>query len=430
MSFWRIRVKEEGPFTETFTKYLNGGVYATQLQTLFHESASIEDVNTPDYYRKAARGEIVNSSCVRVKDKVVCGGGSYTATHTQLDRTYTTIGGSITLYESGLTGTIGEMTLNRATPILDESYHDRKAKIQAIRNMDPTPYAFMEDAAEIRETLRFLKSPAAALLKLARRYRRDARLEWRSILKGKQTSKVRLSNKALARKVADTSQDISDVWLAYRFAATPLVRSLMDGFDALNVYTPRVDPRQTARGRSVEENRTLEDVKVVLAPVVYDMYTRRSAHTYTARAGILYEVTNPLQSGWARAGFRIRDVPETIWAVMPFSFMVDRVLDLTSMIRGLTNLVDPTLRVRAAFLSKSRSSSVTLTFREEIWTNGMYIVVVDGDDYLTVSKQYERDPWTPLLSDTDPVFDMRGLVKDATSVADLLTLAISAFRLK
>jgi hypothetical protein len=100
--------------------------------------------------------------------------------------------------------------------------------------------------------------------------------------------------------------------------------------------------------------------------------------------------------------------------------MVDRVVDITSSIRGLLNLSDPRISVLGGGVVTrwaSYRSTVSLRQHTPNWT-----VTVNGDVYKDRRFNYSRTPWAPGFSDLVPPVDLGGLTRDLTNTLDLLAL--------
>jgi hypothetical protein len=100
--------------------------------------------------------------------------------------------------------------------------------------------------------------------------------------------------------------------------------------------------------------------------------------------------------------------------------MVDRVWNITKMIRGITNLADPNVEILAGWVRAKEElvSTVRLTGQ----TVPGYTVTASGDLVTDKTFVYNRSPWTPRVSDTYPTTTKGRLVEDASSILDLLTL--------
>jgi hypothetical protein len=267
----------------------------------------------------------------------------------------------------------------------------------ALANLDSTPYAFGEDTLELKETIKFLKSPLGSLLNLSRSFRS-------SYVKKK-------SSLSDLNKIVKAHED---VWLQYRFAFSPLVRSCTDALEAFETVPKKQPERLTSRGF---DNLNHENSKVHASGNYTFKYNL--VRTIKGKASILYQVTNPVYDWKYRLGFRAKDWPTTFWQVMPFSFMVDRLYDVTSFSKGAINLADPRVKI----LSACFSSKTTLDRTVRILTDHpTYCKSCQGNDWTVHQFQYKRKPWSPSFYDTIPKFTPGELVKDLTNILDLVSL--------
>lgn len=370
-------------------------------------SKVMDDVVTPDFARKMSHGEVVNNPCRLEVESTTSGGGSTRYIENSTGYTvYEGDGGSQTYYQSCNLGEAANLRNLPDTPDLSDAL--ARVKMKAIANIDSTPASMLEDVAEIRETLRFLKSPLTSLAGLAKRFRNDV--------------KKRSSRMAKVKHYVGASKDISDVWLTYRFAATPLVQSSLDAYRALTETQATLPERKTARNSVKDHSVVNAQPRVYYTPTIWDVYEHDQAVISAVRAGILYQVSNPVSDIQFKLGLRAKDIPETLWAVLPYSFVVDRMVDISSGIRALTNLADPNVEILAGWTTMKLERETRLKFVSEV--NPGWTVIVNGDDFIKRSFVYDRTPWTPTVLDAWPRLNVAGLVDDAKSIADLCSLVI------
>jgi hypothetical protein len=105
---------------------------------------------------------------------------------------------------------------------------------------------------------------------------------------------------------------------------------------------------------------------------------------------------------------------------MRLSFMVDRMYDVGAAVRGLTNLVDPSISYLAANTTIKSHSVKTeqLTSMSIDDATGSAL----GEVLLSESVAMDRIPFSPSVAQLLPTFKPRGLVDNAEKVADLLAL--------
>lgn len=380
------RVDTYGPFNEDY------------------EAETIDDVVTPNYHNLIAQGAIINNPCnydYHIREKI--GNGSM-----QVD--YPAAGWTM----------VGEGDVSAHYAMVDAQWDayvpkqtlyasEERAKQLALANIDSTPYAFGEDALELRETIRFLKSPLKSLFDLTTTMKKHKASIKRKDLKAGRITKMYADN-------------LSDIWLQYRFAASPLIRSVADALDAYSSLPPSLPERLTARGKSKDDYLVTADN--VPQGGVYDPYLffhLERGEMLDWHASILYTVSNPVYDWRYRLGFRVKDVPTTIWQVMPYSFMVDRVLDVTSFSKGVLNLADPNVKILAA--SSRRKYEIVQSYKLSHMVNGGGVNRSgQGETHREKHYSYDRTPWSPSIKDTVPQLTLRNLVDDATKIADLAAL--------
>lgn len=408
----RRRVDNPDPTYATFVKLNNGGWVGEDTHVMDLRTKVMDDIVVPGYARRIAMGEIINNPCVYSVAKTLAGYGSYLANQIGLNNTYTGDGGSMTLFQTSLTGVSyippTELSMRDTGSMVSE------AKFYAIANIDPTPYAFAEDAGEIRETLKFLRKPFSSLLRMGKNFEKE--VYKRHVLRNKGVT-LRFGK----RKLKYHAADVAGAWAEYRFAAAPLVRSAMDALEAATWYEGITPPkRKTARGFVSEIGNDSDLKRYQHGGGAYDDYRRTITHTLDVAAGILYAVSNPIEDLQWRLGMRVKDVPETVWQLMPLSFMLDRFVDISRTIRGITNLLDPQVSVYAGWTTIRDELEQTLRFETQVVPG--WDVTVNGDKVTKTQYSYIRDRWIPSLSDTVPSITPLGLVKDATSTLDLIAV--------
>jgi hypothetical protein len=276
------------------------------------------------------------------------------------------------------------------------------AKLRALANIDTTPYEFMEDMFEIRETIRFLRNPLHGLLRLSRAFKKDL-------------------NKLSLGDATKQLKAFANLWLEYRFAVSPLVRSAYGIADAMSHPIPQRPKRRSARGFAKSNAR--DAWSPVYRPFTFDC---KNSIESEWKASILYEVDNPLLSRADSFGLRAKDIPETIWAVLPYSFMVDRVVNISDSIRGLTNLLDPSVKILAGSLTEKTDRKFSVQLISQ--SSPSYAVSIDSDVFHDDQFTYNRTVWKPTASDTLPPVQIGGLVRDVTSTTDLLALILANFK--
>jgi len=396
----RHRKRSIGPhYEDRITRNHKGVIVHSSNWTIHLEHEEISDVVTDNYHKRIAEGEIINNPCVYGKKGVRR--ETYPTvglTNLQSGNKYTINGGSNTLRLLEVSRLISETKTKRELKVLETV--EKEAKLRALSNIDRTPYAFGEDVGEIRETLKFISRPLASLSDLSKSFQKDVK-----------KSRIRDKTKAQA-----------DVWNTYRFAASPLVRSIYSAYEAATTDEDTLPERLTARGFSKNFDVVSWNSERANAASTYRFVHNDSADI-DGHASILYEITNPMRFLKFKLGLRTKDLPLTAWQLVPLSFMIDRMVDLSSSIGGLVALTDPRIRILAASYREKRlrSSSVTAVS----WTDPSWAVNMASDTYTTENFSYIRNPWSPSFLDLIPQVKTRGLIEDATKTVDLINILIS-----
>lgn len=407
MSTPRYRQKSVSkPLVSCTYKNAAGVVYSAGSWSPDIADYTMTDVVDDSFHSRIADGEVFNNACELVVKK------SLWSTNVADLVWWTTATPNLKSY--WLTGNQTRAALNTAAfPAYDQCHvstptwgWEDRAKHLALSRVDSTPYEFFEDLMEIRETLQFLRNPLSAISELAKDYKR-----------------------ALMRKVSNkkVAKDIASLWNQYRFAFSPLVRSLMNGMEAMEKFESLKRPaRRTAHGHSMAETPPDRVGHDTVAGTLVRQYWQTSSVQCEGHAAIHYQVSNPLVDWRFALGLRLKDLPKTFWQIMPLSFMVDRLFHVSNMISGLVNLADPTVSI----LASSFTSRQTKVSKVELWhrfeVNGVTTHSIAHPDHVVYTTYtYKRDPWAPSVYDTIPQLTPKNLVKDITSILDIVSIALS-----
>ena len=408
---YRERVEVAGPDYDTFVRTKNGNVVTSQNHLIYTSRESMFDVNTPNYRARIRRGDIINNPCEYDLEVSEAGGGYYSAVGPV--NTYASSGGSPS-YWAMQNASVGYLT--DPSIVADEPAHRGESKFLALSHVDETPYAFGEDVGEIRETLKFLRSPFSSLLKLGKSFDRE--------LAHRLTKKRR--RKGLSpRKISRYAQEFSDTWTEYRFAASPLVRSTMDVLEAATWYQGSPPLRKTARGHLEHTDGVTDMVDKDWGNGQHDYFLREDSYTLDTSSGILYQVSNPVEDLQWRLGLRVKDVPATVWQLLPYSFMIDRIVNVSQLIQGLSALADPRVKILAGWCRQKATHRQSCQWIDAYYPT--YTTTVSAEPVSYQHSAYTREVWIPSLSDLVPPVKPLGLVKDVSSTLDLVALTYQFF---
>lgn len=416
----RIRTKSQTPIFTNCVRTKNGNLLASDyIQSTWSHEKYMSDIVTDRFNARIMAGEVINNGCeYRVESQELVGQSTVwwqnvadpfavfafdNGNATDWARWISSAGLSFTAPESA---DVGRSTL------------DAGAKSKALANVDSTPYEFFEDILELRETARFLKNPLEALKGVTKAFKRK---------------KKKLLRKHALRDAKFKAKAVANLWTQYRFAASPLLRSITGAFDAYEDYQSgkiHRNARRSAHGKTEGSAQAAKSVNAFTAPGVYEKvfaFSCTQVVNESHHASILYEVSNPVADVNFALGLRAKDIPEVMWQIVPLSFMVDRVVNVSNFVRGVTNILDPTVSFLSGSHTRKTSTQEISTLSDYYFGSGVSIVHDLGkvDDYIVDSKfNYHRDTWAPSISDTVPPFTWGGLVEDITKIADLAAIIL------
>lgn len=383
--------------SSTYTGYYASGTPTGETYSQFFETdkgfTTMHDVVVQDFHKRIANGEIINNPMVKTMTSATTGGGSYHATHIATGNYSVIDGDSVTAWK------VLQNNPQPSEPYVPHEASVNLAKLNALTRLDVTPYEFAEDVGEFGETMRFLRKPFQEFNELGRKFSHITSLN-------------------VTKMTA--AEAIAKAWLEMRYAVRPLLYSSWNALEAYFDQTTR-PVRRTARGFSRVKDSNNENITQNHSATNIDYYSYGWELEDNCRAYILYEVDNPIDSVLEKLGLRFKDVPVTMWNLMSLSWAIDRFIDISSVIRAVVNLSDPSLRILAAGVTRKAKS-------REYWqwlsqTSQGYTVSGSGDLWIRESENKSRTLWIPSFVDVYP--NVRVDFTDAAFNLDLLSLAIN-----
>lgn len=389
------------------------------IVNVLHKSGEGEmtDIVTPKFHQRVRDGEVINNPCNRVVKsyEIFTGDASLLYYPSSSPSNWWRLeSGCITArllanpsYQPYL------FYKNDApAPTFDT---EGQAKSFALARVDSTPYEFAEDVGELRETLQFLKNPLDSIASLAKVYKQ----RYRAIKR----------NPKFKENPAREAKALADLWNTYSFAFAPLVRSIMSACEAWNHRDRLKRPaRRSSHGYSQNTERSSDVWTRAPEGAGIATYNKNCSRTVETHATIYYEVSNPLVNWQFALGLRLKDIPKTMWNLMPLSFMVDRMFNLSNAIAGISNLTlsSYTVSILAASVTQRYTSKHTMTLSDLDWSTGAYTYIYSGSDYVQWTEfEYDRKIWVPKMTDAFPPVTGKGLVDSITKTADLIALILS-----
>lgn len=187
--------------------------------------------------------------------------------------------------------------------------------------------------AELKKTIRMLVHPIENFSRFLDKVRRD---------------KVRDPRSAV--KALTVAEYLAMEWLTYRFGVRPLLSDIQSIVKA--IHRPRKTGRTRAKGfaaleRTSTVRKTIDWGRV---RVTYDLVT---THKLEVRCGFIYDAELNTRDF---LGFQFKNIPDTVWELISYSFVVDWFFNIGDWVKALTAYAStPTL---GAFTSSKHSITV------------------------------------------------------------------------
>lgn len=290
-----------------------------------------------------------------------------------------------------------------------------RAKQEALARIEQAPFDFSEDALEFHKVLKTLRNP----LSLAQNLSNEFQSRYAFYSSGKHRS---------------VAQSIGKAWLEVRFAYRPIMISLENLLVGHNVVLatrrPATERHKVGSFKSISIGETVNPVYSNASGTIhYDVLSARTGSA-SGSAGIIYEVTNPLRDWRWKYGLRNRDLVRAVYNVMPYSWVVDRFYNINDSLRGLMNIADSTVTIRAGWEKRQWDYAITESVVDASYTGGtgsVYTTPPVGATGVTSLRRKHRIPWHPGVTDTAP----RLFVEKMSSfpeVFDLTSLVLARMR--
>lgn len=313
---------------------------------------------------------------------------------------------------------------NGDSPLVFENWDDEYSsmidtvRVKALAGIDRTPYRFLEDVAESRKTLQFLKAPLKQSQVLATLLDKTTRVTYSRMLpflgrRGYPRTKAELWAVAFSRS-----------WLELRYQFRPILVSILGVFEQANAAYATSKTNRARSSSSLDKVFSgSKSLTKTTSGYQYGFAQILKRHLVVS-AGVLYEDLSPYSHDnflWNN-GLRVKDIPRTAWALMPYTFVLDRFIDIGTSISALVNLGDPTIRILAAW-------DRVLDTRSETWKHTSYTPAsgwtvtswTPSEDTVT-QKYHNRTPWAPSLYDLSPIVAES---VETETIADILTIVIN-----
>lgn len=313
-----IRKRTTGSFTRPFTGQVDrtlcdGTQFVAGTTTSLIETGVqvvTYDVVTPNFASLRKRGFIINNPFYTQKiEKTGSCSGSRSVTWVP------PCTGSGTK-----TDTLSSAYVGQGAPIWpqwdDASLRDAciaEVGTKALANVAAPDVMGMVELAEIKKTVAMIRNPLVHIKDFL--------------------NEVRGSKRFKRSGITSFGDFMTSEWLRYRYGIMPALGTL-EGIRKIMTAVKR-SPRYTARGFSTRTYSKLTGTPVINNGDPFSTQTMTGVKTggITASSGVLYEYNFELVD---RSGFRIQDIPPTLYELVPYSFVVDWFVNLGDYIQAIT----------------------------------------------------------------------------------------------
>lgn len=420
----------------TSNKLLCNGSFSQPVLNLAHDiyrgvEETTNDVVTPDFHQRIARGEIVNNPFYNIKRTYDYSVGTW-----RYDLT-SPCSGSLVKYQDGngfySLGTNKQLYLLEPTHSTLGSRNQQLASLEnliqtrALANVVPADVQILVDLYEWKQTLRLVRDPVRTLYKwltafeeknLRRKRRRKAiRYKIRRRLTKRQIAEMRSYERRQSAK--QLIEAISSKWLAARYGVMPLCHSIQGGLDI--VRKPQTSPRITARSSGSTTDYVDSASQVVTGYHWNSTLSKTTTSRGTVRAYVLYEHQMSLVE---RSGLSLHELPISVWEGIPFSFVVDWFLNVGDWIRAVTPKAGVNVLATGVTVRKETEQRVDVTGSKNSITGYAETTPPDGW-FSRDTVETSRQPGIQAnLASKFPLIDFSG-EKDWVHLLDAISLVTS-----
>lgn len=354
-------------------------------------SRTSQDISTPQYRERVARGDVINNPFHTVHTTIATAHEGVLLAKAEPDGS-TSYGD---LRGPGWGGADPRQLYSHRDEVLRRMEYEALVARMKMRVATATlakkgapEYSAGTFAGEIRETLSYLRNPFAGGMRLAASIERKLSRAGRppQHRAGLLTRRWDLPESGPVRK------ELSSIALEYMYGLRPLVREIEEILDRVQNGFRQRPPRERV-GAS-------ETIVVPVAFMIPDgnqsgirMNTHVSATvSVTVKAGSLYHMSHDLESSNRDWGIRLTDVPSTAWQLLPGSFVLDWFVGINSFIRALTPIAglvtDAEWTVEHLTMALTAHSTDWTLWSDPAWAS---VSPGNGRSYLTY-KEIRRSP--------------------------------------
>jgi len=286
----------------------------------YHRTA---DVVIPRFHERSKKGELFFNPYQTIVDTRFQNGGDcgYTKIQAGTDYYADYSGGALWYFGANPARLLHHIEGHRIGETLR-----REAFTRAKANANKPIFQGATEVGELRETLRFVKSPLKSLNAFFRKNRKgiQKQREWeKQVLlrtRGLGLKKSRSSYYFDDPIMRSTFQVLGDSVLAGRYAVRPLIGSVVSAMSAVDQAVHNVlGYRETSRGFSAQSKTLSKDEGMIASVGYFDLHSELTTDINTSvRAGVMYRLLE--KNVW---GFHYPDYPSAAYELLWLSFIAD-----------------------------------------------------------------------------------------------------------
>lgn len=297
----------------------------------------------------------------------------------------------------------------------DRSNHHR-VRLECLSKVDKTPYEFMEDILEIKETLGFISGHFLGMARILRKMHK---------YKAKLAKQMLKAGKDDFITVGLTSG--ANAWLAYRYALRPIWLSANNLSLAIDNRSSTQPKRRIARAWRADSGNLRSNCRHTWTnqPGIFRDFEQTLDYNWSVRAGIIYEVLNPYNDFQYKFGVRPKDWPIGLYNILPFTFVLEWFISFEKSLKALINLTDPNIKIITGWVTTKEENTMSTKLVDFTVASGWSALEKNADTMYTHKKTRGRSVWHPSILDALPIPELR---LDFLKVADLAAINVQLLR--
>lgn len=254
---------------------------------------------------------------------------------------------------TALSAPLFKITLAELTALNPTSTDVNRCLVKARNNLADRVASFGESIAEAKKTIGSLGSNAESIDKFISS---AARKDWKGCAralgispdsrKHRRAVKIveqNLTSKAYKSLIASGKAVpvVADSWLAWNFGLSPIISDMV----SLAILLGDGKPLRVV-GKSEYKSRPSEVRTGAMATALYSTYPISLLTREVRKAGVKIRLDYEIRADFLRdlSSYGLLDAPATLWALQPYSFLVDFVLPVSEVLRSLTATLGTTFK--------------------------------------------------------------------------------------